>query len=43
MWEWMMIVAHSMASVIGFKTPATKGAIVSGTRAADINLEVSYQ
>lgn len=34
----MMIVAQKIASRIGFKEPAAKGARVSGMRPADINL-----
>ena len=34
-----MIVAHRIASVMGFRVPAANGAIVSGMRAAEINLE----
>ena len=38
MCEWIKIVAHSVASRIGFREPEAKGAIVSGIRAADANL-----
>ena len=38
--EWMMIIAHSTASVIGLRVPAAKGATVSGIKAIDINLYV---
>ncbi len=33
-----MIVAQRMASVMGFKVPAAKGATVRGMRAAEISL-----
>ena len=35
--EWMMRVAHSIASVTGLREPAAKGAIVRGIRAAEIS------
>ena len=34
------MVPHNMASMSGFKEPAAKGAIVSGTRPAAIKLRV---
>lgn len=36
MCEWMRIVPQRMASVIGFKDPAAKGAIVRGIKPADM-------
>ena len=39
----MRIVAHKIASVIGLRVPAAKGAIVRGMRAAEINLELPCQ
>ena len=40
---WMMIVAHRIASEIGLRVPAAKGATVNGIKAADINLNVLGQ
>ena len=34
--ECMRIVAQSIASVVGFRDPAAKGAIVRGIKAADM-------
>ena len=39
MWEWIRIVAHNVASIMGLREPAANGAIVKGMRAADIVLE----
>lgn len=36
MWEWIISVAHRIASVTGFKEPAAKGAIVRGIRPTEI-------
>ena len=39
----MIMVAQRMASVIGLRVPAAKGATVRGIRAADISLQLSRQ
>jgi hypothetical protein len=38
MWECKRMVAQKIASIVGFRVPAAKGATVKGTRAAAINL-----
>lgn len=42
MWEWMIKSEQRTASKTGFRDPPAKGAMVSGTRPADMSLISSH-